>query len=119
MTLEPLTCPNCGGRVNEAKFVCEYCGTQFKSAEPDLGVIRFEHYTAPTRILKAECRIPNEMHDIAPEHVIPYAQRELAEKLVDNLLQGNMIDFRSQMDWKTCQQIISARLRVLDPHYRF
>lgn len=119
MELKPLTCPNCGGKVNRAKMVCEYCGTQFSNAEINMGIFRVEHYTSPTRVFSAEVIIPNELHALAPEDVIPYAKKEIAEKLVDRLLQGDMIEFRSEMDLRACEQIISARLRVLDPRYRF
>ena len=119
MTLKPLTCPNCGGRVNEARCVCEYCGTQFKSDEPDIGVFRVEHFTLPTRVLGMESRIDNEYTALDSDLAIKYAKREIAEQLADKLLQGELIEFRSEMDMLHCQQIISARLRVLDPHYRF
>ena len=119
MKLELLNCPNCGGAVNRGRMICEYCGTTFKNLDSDVGVLRVEHYTSPTRVFAVETHIPNEIHAVAPEQVIPYAKKEIAEQLVDRLLQGNMIEFRSEMDWKQCQQIISVRLRVLDPHYRF
>jgi len=119
MTLKPLNCPNCGGKVNASRMVCEYCGTQFDSSDMNMGVLRVEHYTSPTRVLGVETLIPNELHDIAPDQVINYAKREIAEKLVENLLEGNFIEFRSEMEWKQCQQLISARLRVVDPRYRF
>lgn len=119
MTLKPLNCPNCGGKVNASRMVCEYCGTQFDSSDMNMGVLRVDHYTSPTRVVKVETRIPNELHAIAPDQVVDYAKREIAENLVENLLKGNLIEFCSEMDWKECQQIISARLRVLDPHYRF
>ena len=118
MTLKPLTCPNCGGAINRERKVCEYCGTSFH-IESDTPVFRFETFTSPTRVFAAESIIPNELHSLAPEKVIHYAKREIAEKLVDELLKGDMIEFSSEMDFKYCQQIISARLRVLDPHYRF
>lgn len=120
MTLEPITCPNCGSnRIDTARRVCEFCGTKFKIADHELGILRVEHYTAPTRVLGIETIVPNEMHEYAPDNVIPYAKREIAERLADKLLQGELIEFTSEMDLKRCQQIISARLRVLDPKYRF
>lgn len=119
MKLEPITCPNCGGRVNVTRLICEFCGTQFKAADSDFGVIKLETFTSPTRVLGIETRIPNEMHEYAPEQIIPYVKREIAERLADKLLQGELIEFISEMDWKHCQQVISARLRVLEPHYRY
>lgn len=120
MELKPLTCPNCGGAVNRERMICEYCGTKFKIEGNEIGVIRFEHVTSPARNLCVETRIPKELIAVGEaDHVIGYAKRQIAEQLVDRMLQGEMIEFRSEMDWKYCQQIISARLRVLDPHYRF
>ena len=116
MTLKPMNCPNCGGTVNRERLVCEYCGTKF---DDGMQPLRIETYTCPTRSLVGKVEIPREMHDLAPERVIPYAKRNIAEQMVDKLLAGDMIEFRSEMDWERCQQIISARLRVLDPRYRF
>lgn len=120
MTLKPLSCPNCGGAVNRERRICEYCGTKFEIEGGDLGVIRLETYSSPTRTLCMETRIPRELMAVGDaDHVIAYSKRQIAEQLVDKMLQGEMIEFRSEMDWKECQQIISARLRVLDPRYRF
>ena len=119
MKLEAHNCPNCGGKINIERRVCEYCGTTFSTPYNEMGAIKVEHYTSPTRVFFAKSIIPNEMHTIAPEAVIPYAQKELAEKLVACMLEGNAIEFTSEMDWERCQQIISAKLRILDPHYRF
>ena len=119
MKIEAHNCPNCGGRINIERMVCEYCGSTFGTPHSEIGVLRVEHYTSPTRVFAAKTMIPNELHAIAPEQVVPYAQKELAEKLVKCMLEGNAIEFTSEMDWERCQQIISARLRVLDPHYRF
>lgn len=120
MTLKPLVCPNCGGTVNRERKICEYCGTQFEIEGDALGVLRVEHCTSPVCNLAVESHIPTELMTYGDaEHVIGYAKREIAEQLVDRLLQGEMIEFRSEMDWKHCQQIICARLRVLNSSYRF
>lgn len=120
MKLKPMNCPNCGSNsVDVENRICTYCGTKFKSADEDVGVIRIEQFTSPTRVLCMESHISNEFVESAPDHVIPYAKREIAERLADKLLQGDLVEFRSEMDMTRCQQIISARLRVLDPRYRF
>ena len=119
MTLKPINCPNCGGRVDTARMVCEFCGTKFNNADGNTDVIRVETFTSPTRIMNVESRIPNEFVALCPEHVLDKAKTEIAERLAHNLLQGELIEFTSEMDFKHCEQVISARLRVLDPRYRF
>ena len=120
MTLIPLICPNCGGAINRERKICEYCGSTFEIEGNELGVFRIETCSSPTRTLRMETRIPRELMAVGDaEHVIGYSKRQIAEQLVDKLLQGEMIEFCSEMEWKECQQIISARLRVLDPRYRF
>ena len=119
MKLKPITCPNCGGRVDVTRLICEFCGTRFKADDSDFGVIKLETFTSPTRVLGIETRVANEFVATAPEQVLNYAKREIAEKLAIKLLQGDLVEFRSEMDFEHCQQIISARLRVLEPHYRY
>ena len=120
MTLEPMICPNCGSnRIDTARRVCEFCGTKFKKIDPDIGLVRIEQFTAPTRVLGIETRVPNEFVATAPERVLDYAKRDIAERLADKLLQGGLVEFTSEMDFAHCQQVIGARLRVLEPRYRF
>lgn len=120
MTLQPLTCPNCGGRLNREKMLCEYCGTAFKTKGNDeLRTLRIESYTSPTRVFSTQLRVSREQVMYAPESVEGYAKREIAERMAQKLLEGNMIEMRSEMDWASCEQVISARLRVLDPNFRF
>ena len=119
MALQPFTCPNCGGRVNRDRLICEYCGTQFDRNRGEIGILKIEHVDPNTRVLRAEVRATKEQLMIAPESVESYAKSEIAKEMARQLLEGNMIEMVSKMDWKTCEQVISARLRVLDPHFRY
>lgn len=120
MTLQPLNCPNCGGKVNREKMVCEYCGTSFKiEGNNELRTLRIEHFTSPTRVISTQLRVSREQVTYAPKSVEGYAKREIAERMAQKLLEGNMIEMTSEMDWASCEQVISARLRVLDPRFRF
>lgn len=119
MTLQPLTCPNCGGKVNRDRLICEFCGTEFNKNCGEIGILKIEHVEPNTRVLRAEVRVAREQLMIAPESVEGYAKREIAEQMAQKLLEGNMIEMISEMDWKHCEQVISARLRVLDPRFRF
>ena len=119
MKLESISCPNCGGRVDTVRMVCEFCGTKFKDADSDESIIRLETFTSPTRVLGVKTFVSNEFVAVDPENVLNHVKRDVAERLADKLLQCELIEFRSEMDFKHCQQVISARLRVLDPKYRF
>ena len=119
MTLEPLTCPNCGGTVDRDRLICEFCGTKFDRNCGEIGILKIEHVEPNTRVLKTEARISREQLMIAPESVESYAKSEIAKEMARQLLEGNIIEMISEMDWKSCEQVISARLRVLDPRFRF
>ena len=119
MTLKPMVCPNCGGAVNTARLICEFCGTKFKDADNNTDVIKIETFTSPTRVMNVESRIANEFVALCPEHVLDKAKDDIAKRLARNLLQGGLVEFTSEMDFARCEQVISARLRVLDPRYRF
>ena len=119
MTIQPLICPNCGGTVDRDRLICKYCGTQFDRNCGEIGILKIEHVEPNTRVLRATVRATREQLMIAPESVESYAKSEIAKEMAQQLLEGNTIEMVSEMDWKTCEQVISARLRVLDPHYRF
>ena len=118
MTIKELKCPNCGGAVDREDLICHYCGTQFVRKD-DTPVFRVEHCSSPVRIFEKGVRISKEQLVYAPESVELYAKKDIAKRLADSLIEGNMVEFISEMDWRTCEQIISGRLRVLERGYRF
>lgn len=120
MSIKPLTCPQCGGTINRERMICEYCGTKFQIEDNGFSsVLRVETYSSPTTTLQVRTEIPNELVMRAGEEVVDMAKNEIANRLAEKLLAGELIEFRSKQDWRRCQQIISARLRVLHPTYRF
>ena len=120
MPIKPLTCPQCGGAINRDRMICEYCGTKFQIEDNGFAsVLRVETYSSPTTTLQVQTQIANEFVAAAGEKVVDMAKKEIADRLADKLLAGELIEFRSEQDWRRCQQIISARLRVLHPTYRF
>lgn len=118
MTIKELKCPNCGGTVDRKELICHYCGTQFVRND-DTPTLRVEHYSSPVRIFEKAISVHKEHLIHEPETVVRFAKQALAEKLAESLLEGNMVEFNSEMDWEHCQQVISARLRVVERGYRF
>ena len=121
MTIKELKCPNCGGTVDRKELICHYCGTQFVRNDdtPTIPTLRVEHYSSPVRIFERSVSVPKEHLIYEPENVEKFAKSHLAEKLAEALLEGNMVEFTSEMNWTDCEQVISARLRVVERGYRF
>jgi hypothetical protein len=117
MTLKPLVCPNCGGSIHRDTMICEYCGTKFE-LDNSHQVLRVETYTSPVRTFQAQVMIPNEefKHNNA-EALTDYTISKLRSNLMDALT--DMMELRTVYDPRLNHQIITARMRVVDPNYRF
>lgn len=117
MTLKPMNCPNCGGTVDRARMICEYCGTKFENTNQQ--VLRIEQVRNDVRILGMTTRVDRELLHLDSGIVMKEVKRQTAEQLADKLLEGDLIEFSTHLDFEHCQEVVQARLRVLDPHYRF
>lgn len=116
--LKPLICPQCGGTINRSRRKCEYCGTEY-----DLGydnVLHFEALHPGTHVIQSQAIMTDEMIGImgfekASEYILRRMAAEMAEKLIP------MMDVKTELDpvnpW--CGSKIQARLRVIDPTFRF
>ena len=117
MTLKPLSCPNCGGGINRERMICEYCGTKFKH-DSDSQVFRIETYSQPIRAFQIQTAIPDEyLTSDNADYISEYAMRDITRKLADSLKE--MLELRREHDYRRNQEIITARIRVVDPNYRF
>ena len=117
MELKPMTCPNCGGTIDRTRLICEYCGTKFKS-DSNEQILRLETYSCPTRTFQVQTMIPNEY--LNPDNVSEmseYAINNITRQLADSL--KDMLELRREHDFRFNQEVITARIRVVDPNYRF
>lgn len=115
MTLKPISCPNCGGRVDTARMVCEFCGTKF---DYEMQPLRIETYTCPVRTFQSRTAISDEIISYYDgDYVAEYAMRDITKQLAEHLRE--MLELRTEYDARHCQHIITARMRVVDPNYRF
>lgn len=119
MTLRPLTCPNCGGTVDRDRLICEYCGTQFDRNCGEIGILKIEQARSDVRYLGITTKVDRELLYLKSDIVMKEVKRQTAEQLADKLLEGDLIEFSTHLDFEHCQEVVQARLRVLDPHYRF
>lgn len=103
MKLTPMTCTNCGGTINRATMICEYCGTKFQDDGYAIKPLIIEHQTSPVRILKMQTSIPHEL-----------MRDECMAKALEDMMTIEMT-----YDIRQMRHIITARVRVLEPDYRF
>lgn len=121
MTIKPLTCTNCAGTINRATMTCEYCGTQFESLYANNErVMVVEHQSSPVKILKTQTSIPAELlrdDCMAKNSVADMAMDDIRRQLAKAL--EDCMTIEMTYDIKTMRQIITAKVRVLEPDFRF
>lgn len=112
--MKPYICPQCGGQVNRAKMICEYCGTQFREEHNEIRVVA---YNPRVHTLGANVTIPKEYAIRSPKEMSEYAIHRLAQEFADGIAQ--FMEVQTMDEPKTNEILFQARLRVLDSGYRF
>lgn len=116
--LKPLICPLCGGTINRSNKKCEYCGTEY-----DLGydtVLHFEALHPGTHVLQSQALMTDDMLQVMGLKVASeYILREMAEEMASKLIP--FMDVQTEADplYPFGGRKIRARLRVIDPTFRF
>lgn len=114
--LKPLTCPNCGGRINTSRMKCEYCGTQFKRDEGP--VLRIEAVRPGVRTLETNAMIPERyIMDLGDDAIRSIVRDQMSHQLAEALVP--MLDLKVGHDLERMEGIVRGRIRVLEPGYRF
>lgn len=112
--LKPMVCPQCGGTVNRATMICEYCGTQFREERNEIRVVA---YNPRVHTLGANIIIPKELLIQSPKEASEFAIRRLSEEFASGIAQFMEVQ---TMDEPIMQEVhFQAKLRVLDSGYRF
>lgn len=120
MKLTPMTCTNCAGTINRATMTCEYCGTKYQYDSYGMRPLIIEHQTSPVRILETQATIPYElMRDdcLAKDSVADMAMSEIRNQLAKAL--EDCMEIEMHDDIREMRHVITARVRVLVPDYRF
>lgn len=113
--LKPYICPQCGGKVNRATLICEMCGTAFKE-EP--GLMRIVVDRPGVHVLQANHIIGNEMLGaLGLKEASEMCIRRLAAEFAESI--APFMNVETEWEPRTNQTMIRARLRVIDPDYRF
>lgn len=114
-----LICDCCGGAINSKTMVCAYCGTKYMIKD-DQPVLRIEHQSSPVRVLKMQTAVPEELlRDgcMAKESVTNMVMGDIRKQLAKAL--EDMMTIEMQYDARQMRQVITARVRVLEPDVRF
>ena len=118
--MKALTCPNCGGTVNEARMICEYCGTRFESNLNDyLHPMKIISVPSQTKTYQAMMQVPNYVvAQVGDENRFKdYVINELSYKLA-KAIAPNM-DIEIADDIRHNSQEIHARVRIVTNDYRY
>ena len=115
--MEQLKCPNCGGNVDRERMICPYCGTQFKR-ENDQSILRIETYNPRMEVLGGTVMLDDRFVDmVGIEDASQMVINELAKKVADSI--APFMEVQTTPDFERCGVMVSARVRILRPDYRF
>ena len=112
--MKPYICPQCGGQINLAKLICEYCGTQFLEECNEIIVVA---YNPRVHTLGANVILDREMATLSPKEAAEMAIKHMANQFAEGIAQ--FMEVRTIEEPKTDTIRFSARLRVLDSGYKF
>lgn len=112
MTDDKLVCECCGGRVNPATLVCEYCGTAYR--RNNVGIYRIETFQAPIDRFVCEVTMDDrEMYMLGPEKTSEIAIHRIADKMAEGLIP--MIKYHTEFDPLTHTYKYRGEIRAIRP----
>ena len=118
--MKNLKCECCGGslKINPYfdDYFCDYCGSKYKANNE--GVIRIETYQNPVRTLMAKMYMTDDtVKGIGEEKAADYSIKNLSSNLAESL--APMLTIEKEYDPQYMRHIITAKVRVVEPDYRF
>lgn len=109
---DKYTCTCCGGKINPATLMCEYCGTIYKDNYG--GFLRVETFRNPVRTLAAKCIIPrNELALVGESQCADIAQRNIRDQIAEALtdVMKYDVEFKPAMG----AYMVSGQIRAVIP----
>ena len=114
--MKELKCPNCGGMINPASMVCEYCGSRFENKKENL--ILLEEHRPGVDVIAAKVSVSRlDMQYLSPEEVSSYAVNSLIKQLSNCIAPYMKISRTTNM--KQLSDDFVGEIRVLKQGYRF
>ena len=121
--MKNLKCECCGAslKINPYNqyfddYFCDYCGSRYKADNE--GAIRIETYHNPVRTLIAKTYVTDDsVKGIGEEKAAEYSIKNLSRNLAESL--APMLTIEKEYDPQYMRHIITAKVRVVEPDYRF
>ena len=117
--LKPLICTQCGGTINRATYICEYCGTKYK--EDWISPVPIKISPLGTHVLCSQAIMDDDMiRCMGSKNASEFVLHRMAEEIAQQLIP--MMDVcieRTPEDLMRNSMTVRAKLRVLDPTFRF
>lgn len=112
--LKPMICPQCGGAINRATMICEYCGTRFKEDESG---VKIEILQPGVRVLRTTVEVPDEYMYSNPKAASACAIERMAEQFAECI--APCMDVKMEVNPADRKTRFYATLRVIDSKHRF
>ena len=118
--MKNLKCECCGAplKINPyfGDYFCDYCGSKYK-VDNDR-VIRIETYQNSVRTLIVKTYVSDDVaKGIGEEKAAEYSIKNLTNNLAESL--APMLTIEKEYDPQCMRHIITAKVRVVEPDYRF
>lgn len=120
--MEQCKCPNCGAAINVARRICEYCGTTFKLDDLLSGPtepLKIVVQRPGVKVLGAVMQMDRYEMTMLQEggDLDRYVRGRLAHIMAEKLMENMNIEYRHNPYLDSAEY--RARLRVLDPAFKF
>ena len=110
--MKKYICDCCGGQINIASLICEYCGTRYQ--EEENRIIPIVVQRKPINILENIVALPDDfIMGVGAEEASKIAIEELSKQLAKGLIP--YMDIKRESDLCTRQTKFRARVRVIPP----
>lgn len=110
--MKKYICDCCGGQINIASLICEYCGTRYQ--EENNKVIPIVFQRKPVNILENIVALPDDfIMEVGAEEASKIAIEELSKELAKGLIP--YMDIKRELDLCTMNTMFRARVRVVPP----
>ena len=112
--MDKYKCSCCGGNINRATMICEYCGTRYK--EEYGNVIRVETFQNPVRTLASRAVIDDFAMRTDPQGYSEFAIKQLARQFAECI--APYMDLEYSVDNLTRTARLDAKIKIVEPIHK-